>query len=373
MSQNQYSSTASAENSNCSWKPPVAPKPRHSNISKSYKSSSSEILPTTHSHQVLPQSNNETDLKNGQDTCDGLTCAPHRQVRRSNIAMHPNRVLVLPLPHPGIQLLPLSPPKLPPRLRSTPSSGIHHTPHTMIENAKRPPVPPKPKNMPHVSQSEYPENLQARSEHSLTLTQLANSYSQSFPVQVEVLQGFRNQTFNSNETYSIVCPKHAGHPQCPPRSSSWSRSRSLTHKALPKQLQSEEYTLPVSLSKEEQCVVTLGAHSQVASYISPPASTSHMEEVCTAYRTESDCISLKLFPGGHETNKSKSLIPKQQLGVDPPLQQMQEQIKSLQKQVSSLMVRTKDDLSSTEKVQEPTDPTPGKRQIYKCMTPSITL
>ena len=82
----------------------------------------------------------------------------------------------------------------------------------ITESEKRPPIPPKPKITPCDSQGENLKILPAKSEHSLTLTELANNYSKSFPVQVRVVQGFyrqtSSQTFNSNDMYNIVCAKH---------------------------------------------------------------------------------------------------------------------------------------------------------------------
>ena len=165
-------------------------------------------------------------------------------------------------------------------------------------------------------------------------------------------------------------------PQPPPRTSSWSRSRSLTHKAMPKQLTTEDYTPPVQSrspiegydnnvspltpSKEKQTMVPLRAPPPVGVYTPPLPNTSkeeHEYTTCTTDQPESDCTSPEPFP---ET--SKSHLSKRELLVDPQLQQMQEQIQSLQKQVFSLMVRKRDDFSriATENVHQQTNPTPGK-------------
>ena len=180
------------------------------------------------------------------------------------------------------------------------------------------------------------------------------------------------------------------HPHPLPRT--WSRSRSLTHNTTRKQLQAEDYTLPVQIKlltegyddiippsrqpKEKEPMVPLQAPSQVAGYTSTLPNTARVEDeyaTCTTNQAESDYTTPESFRERQVTNKRKNHLPKQELKVNPPLQEQvqslqkkeqiqSEQIQSLQKQVFSLMMRNKDDLIRTaaEKVQQTTDPTPGK-------------
>ena len=122
------------------------------------------------------------------------------------------------------------------------------------------------------------------------------------------------------------------------------------------------------LSKDKPPPVPLRTHSTVGGYTIPQPITPRVEDeytTCTSYPEESGCQSPKSFSGQHETVQDKTHPPNQELSINPPLQQMQEQIQSLQKQVLSLM-RKKDDfsrmLTATEKVQEQIDPIAGKRQ-----------
>ena len=165
-------------------------------------------------------------------------------------------------------------------------------------------------------------------------------------------------------------------PQLPPRSSSWSSSRSLTHKTKHKPRQTEKCTSPIQnksqnggLSpslrplKKRQPSDPLNVPSDSGERTSSLPNVPGVEATCTP---ESECTSPELFPGRNETDESKHYPPKHEheLRVDPSLQFLQEQIQSLQKQMSSVMEKQKDDQSSTatKNNQEPTDSTPGKRQ-----------
>ena len=211
FSQQQLNSTA-VEKSNCS-KPPVAPKPNHLSTGKSFKAIT-EMPPTTldQGRREAQSSINEACQKKRRDSRNELLCGP--QVQRSSVAItHSPRVPVPPLPHPYVQSPPASPPELPPRPRSTSPLGIRQKTHTITESETQPPLPPKSKTMSHhsVRQGEDLKVLPADLECSLTLTELADHYCNSFPVQVRVVQGFygqtSSQTFNSHDTYNIICLK----------------------------------------------------------------------------------------------------------------------------------------------------------------------
>ena len=184
-----------------SWKPPIAPKPSLLSIGKSRKT---EILPTTiilDPENQIKSRNNEASQKNQQDSHNGLPCRPQMQ-----LVTHSPRVPVLPVPHPSVQSSPL---KVPPRPGSTSYPNSHHKTHSI---EKQPPLPPKPRRLSDRSHSENLKVLPVESERSLTLMELADKHSKSFPVQVKIVQGFygktNRETFHNNETFNIVCPKH---------------------------------------------------------------------------------------------------------------------------------------------------------------------
>ena len=182
----------SPERLNHSLKPLVAPKPNHLSTDKSFKASRSKVLPTTpdQGHKEIQLSNNEACLKNGRDSRNELLLGP--QVQRSNEA---TRVPVLPVPHPFVRSSPVSPPELPPRPGSTSPPGIH-------QSETKPPLPPKPLHS--ARQREDLKVSPPELRHSLTLRDLADNHSKSFPIQVQVAQGFygltSSQTVNSNDT-----------------------------------------------------------------------------------------------------------------------------------------------------------------------------
>jgi len=164
------------------------------------------MLPSTVSPDPENQSqssNNEAIQKNEQDSRKGPLCGPQMQ-----LVTHSPRVPVLPVPHPSVQS---SPPALPPRPGSTTYPDNHHQTHSVTENEKLPPLPPKPRRLSDHSHNENVKVLPVEAECSLTLKELADNHSKSFPVQVKIVQGFygetNRETFYNNETFNIVCPK----------------------------------------------------------------------------------------------------------------------------------------------------------------------